>query len=310
MAKLQLAFPASTARVYPYVVLTLALFAASAGLIMIRLSQEEGMPTLTLVVIRFVMATILLTPLAIRNHQPTLNSLQRRDWLMLFAAGVFFAGDIIMIAEAVNHTSILIAAVIGGLLPLWTAILERLLLKAPIHRLVYVGMVLAILGGIVITVAGANGPVDIGENPMLGGLLAFTSGLSAAAYLTLARSLRQRLQLVPYIWLVFGAAGLVALLATLLTGTSLVGQTMKGYFWALLIVIISQMGAHVGFNIAIAYLSPTFISIAAQLITIIVAVLAIILFQEVPGPGEVVGSAIIIAGVIFAIRGQSQIGTP
>ena len=309
MAKFHLSLP-SMPRAYPYIVLTFGLFAASGGFIMIRFTQQEGMPTLTLVVIRFVIATLALTPLIIRNHKSTLKKLRRRDWLLLIAAGTFFAGDIIMIAESVHHTSILIAAVIGGLLPLWTAILERFILKTPIHRLVYIGLTLAIIGGIVISIAGADDSVAMGENPLLGGLLALLSGISAAAYLTLARSLRQRLQLIPYIWMVFGFAGLIAVLASFATGTHITGQSMMGYFWAFMVVIVSQMGAHTAFNIAIAYLSPTFISIAAQLITVVVAVLAIIFFQEIPGSGEVVGSAIIIIGVIFAIRGQGKIEAP
>jgi drug/metabolite transporter (DMT)-like permease len=304
LAKLPLAIPVI---INPYIALAFGLLAASAGLMFIRLSQNEGMPTLALVVIRFVAATLLLTPLVMRKHRPTIQKMKRRDWFLLFAAGVFFTGDIVSFAEAVNHTSILIAAVIGGLLPLWTAILERLFLKAPIHRMVYVGMALAIFGGVVITAAGSNGDVDMGENPLLGGLLALTSGLSAAAYLTLARTLRPRFDLIPYIWLVFGFAGLIALAATFVTGTSVIGHSLNGYFWALMVVIISQMGAQTAFNIAIAHLSPTFISIAAQSITVIVAVLAIFLFQEMPVLGEIIGSAIILVGVIFAIRGQSKL---
>ena len=69
---------------------------------------------------------------------------------------------------------------------------------------------------------------------------------------------------------------------------------------------VIQLIAHPAFNFSLGYLSPTFVSIAAQAIIVIAAIFAFFLFDEVPGIGDVIGSTVILSGIIFAIKGQSR----
>ena len=292
-------------RFFPYLVLGIALVMAASGLIAVRLAQTTGVPTPAIIALRLTLATALLTPLAVGRHRPSIRRLTRRDWLLLALAGCLFSSDTTMFAESMQHGGILLTTVIGGLLPLWTALMERLILKVPLQRSVYIGLALALAGGTVIALTGDQG-TGLGPNPLLGTALALGSGLSAALYLIIARSLRTRIDLIPYIWVVFSFAGLVALVATSVTGATLSGHSAEGYLWVLVATLLSQLIAHPAFNFVLAYLSPTFISIASQSIIVIAAILAFFLFHEVPGIGQVVGSVIIMTGIIFAIKGQAR----
>ena len=295
-------------QLYPYIVLGFALFMAASGLIAVRFAQNAGVPTPVIVAMRLILATVVLTPLAAHRHRLTIRRLAQRDWMLLALAGGLFTSDITLFAEAMNHGGILLTTVIGGLLPLWTALMERLILKVPLHRSVYIGLTLALAGGTVIALTGADG-TGLGPNPLLGAALSMGSGLSAALYLIIARSLRSHIALIPYIWVVFAFAGLVALAATFVTGATLSSHSAEGYLWIVVATLLSQLVAHPAFNFVLGYLSPTFISISSQSIIVIAAILAFFLFHEVPGIGQVIGSIIILMGVVFAVKGQSRDAT-
>ncbi len=292
-------------RVYPYIVLIVALFSAAVGLMFIRMALNSGVPSPVIISTRMAIAVAVFTPFVLRSYTATLRQLRRRDWLLLALAGLLFASDLTMFSEAIKHTSILLATVIGGLSPLWTALLERLILKTPLSSKVYIGLTLALAGGTFIAVSSSSS-TGLGTNPLLGGVLALSSGLSAAFYLVLARSLRPRIPLLPYIWLVFGFGALIVLTTALATGASFVGHSPDGLFWVLLATVISQLIAHPSFSFVVGYLSPTFISISAQSITVLASGMAFFLFNEIPGVGQFIGSVVILLGVLFAITGQRE----
>jgi drug/metabolite transporter (DMT)-like permease len=105
---------------------------------------------------------------------------------------------------------------------------------------------------------------------------------------------------------VFAFAGIVALGTTYATGAILSDHSAEGYLWVLVATLLSQLIAHPAFNFVLGHLSPTFISIASQSIIVIAAILAFFLFHEVPGIGQVIGSTIILLGIVFAIKGQAR----
>ena len=298
--------PRPASRPYlPYIVLCIALVTAASGMITVRMAQNEGIQTPAIIAMRLMMATLLLTTFAARRHATTIRRLERRDWLLMALAGSLFAADSTLFLEAMKHAGILLTAVIGSLLPLWTALLERLILKTPLRRSVYMGLALALAGGAVIAFSGSEG-TSLGPNPLLGVILALGSGFSAALYLIIARSLRSHIALIPYIWVVFAFAGMTALAATFITGGTLTGHSSEGYLWVLAATVVSQLIAHPGFNFVLGYLSPTFVSISSQSIVVFASVFAFVLFHEVPGIGQIIGSAIILTGIVFAIKGQPQ----
>ncbi|HLV34470.1 MAG TPA: DMT family transporter [Spirillospora sp.] len=305
MANAQIATPLAP-RTYPYAVLAVGLLTAATGMMCIRMALNSGVPSLVIVATRMGIAVAVFTPFILRSHWHTIRQLRRRDFLLLALAGMFFAGDLTLFSEAINHTSILLATVIGGLAPLWTALLERVVLRSQLHPKVYMGLTLALAGGVTIAIASSDNSAGLGENPLLGALMALCSGASSASYLIVARSLRPRIPLMPYIWLVFGFATLIALVVALATGIPFTGYAPEGYLWILAVTIISQLIAHPSFSFAVGYLSPTFISISAHSITVLASGMAFFLFQEIPGPGQMLGSAIILLGVLFAIVGQSE----
>ena len=282
------------------------LFLASTGLIAIRFAQQDGMPTSLIVMLRLAIGTLVFTPLTLPRHLPRIRRMPRRALLLLLLAGISLCADLMLFVEAIKYVNILLATIIVSLMPLITALMERYLLKAPLQRSMYAGMVLAMAGVLIIAFGSSNGNSDLGPNPLLGTLLAFLSVLSACTYLIISRKLRARIPLLPYTWMLFGTAAIVSMVVVLPTAGNLGAFSTTGLVWALFATIVSQLMAHPAFIFAVGTLSPTLISIASQSIILFGSVLAFLFLGQTPGVAELIGGAIILAGVFLAINGQRQ----
>lgn len=289
-----------------YAVLAGGVLAVSMAAILIRLAQAEALPSLLIAAARLVIATLILTPLVLRGYLPHIRRLQPRDFALIGVSGLFLALHFILWITSLEYTTVLISVVLVTTSPLWSALLEALFLQARITRVVLLGMLLAIAGGIVISLPPAGAAVQVGSQPVLGSLMAAGGALAVAVYLVIGRSVRSRLPLVPYIWLVYGAAAVVASLAVLLTSTPITGYSAQGYIWMIAVGLIPQLLGHSAFNYALEYLSATYVGIATQLEPVGSAILAFFIFDETPYLTQLIGSMIILIGVIIASLGQNK----
>ncbi|GAB5490045.1 MAG: DMT family transporter [Phototrophicaceae bacterium] len=318
MSENQLEIP-STTPISVYIMLALGLTSFAFSAILVRLAQAEGIPSLFVASSRLMIAALVLTPWVFMKYRNNLMTLNRQDLLLGFGAGVFLALHFITWVTSLEYTSILISVVFVTSGPLWVAILEVIFFRAKLPKLVIVGLAVAILGGILIGFAGALSSVDTLEvdrqREFIGGGLSLVGAMTIAVYLIIARKLQQprirngktvKLHIIPYIWLVYGSAGLLLLVWTLSAGIPITGYSTQGYFWLVVMALFPQLIGHSSLNYAVGYLPATLVSMATQLEPIGSAILAYLLFGESPFPLQILGSVIIISGVMLATYGQNQ----
>lgn len=288
---------------HAYIVIGAALIAASFALTFIKLAQNSGMPSPLIATGRMLLACLILTPVVLRNYRAEFSAISRWDMLWAGAAGFWMGLHFILLIFALEHTSILVTQVIVNTGPLWVALLEVFFLKAKLPRVVWIGLLLAIVGGGLIAMANA-GTGAAGDTSMTGTLLAIAGALAGAGYITIGRKVRAKVSLAPYLWMLFGWGGVTTLAVVLFTGTSIIGHSPEAYFWLIMLTLIPQLVGHSGFNYALRYLPATIVSITTQAVVIPAAVIAFILFTEIPQMLDVVGSAVIMIGVCITILGQ------
>lgn len=309
-----------------FIMLALGLTSFAFSAILVRLAQTEGIPSLFVASSRLVIAALILTPIVLLKHRANLATLNRRDMLLAFGAGVFLALHFISWVTSLEYTSILISVVFVTSGPLWVAILEVIFFRAKLPKLVIIGLAVAIFGGIFIGFAGAlsdTSGIEVDrQREVIGGALSLIGAITIAVYLIIARKLQQprirkskttKLHIIPYIWLVYGTAGLLLLTWTLFAGVPITGYSTQGYMWLILMALFPQLIGHSSLNYAVGYLPATLVSMATQLEPIGSAILAYFLFGELPLPLQVLGSIVIISGVMLATYGQSKkrkISTP
>lgn len=290
-----------------YLIIALGVMSVAAAAIFIRFAQSDGIPSLLIAAGRLVIATIILTPLVLRRHMHTLRRMTRRDIALSATSGVFLAVHFATWISSLEFTTVLVSVVFVTTSPLWVALLEVTFLKEQLTRLIVAGLLIAITGGVLIGLAGSDGAATPAEpNHLLGGALALLGALTVSVYLIVGRKLRATMPLLPYIWLAYGFGGLTLLLAVIFTGTPITGHPTNGYIAIILTAVIPQLIGHTAFNYAVGFVPATMVSMATQLEPIGSALLAFLLFSEMPAPLQIVGSAIILTGVTLANYGQTQ----
>lgn len=286
-------------------VLTAGVFAMASSSIFIRYAQAEGVSSIVIGGARLLIAAALLTPFVLSRHRLDLRELNRRDLLQALAAGFFLALHFAAWISSLEHTSILVSTVIVTASPIWVAILEFVAFRVQPSRTVLAGLVIAISAGVLIALAsgGADTPTE-GGSQLLGILLAVIGSVAVAIYLVLGRSVRAKLSVIPYIWLVYGCGGLFMALTIAGSGLPVAGFSVEAYVWLLCCAIFPQLIGHSSLNYAVGYLPATIVSMITQLEPVGSAVLAFVLFQELPLPLQIVGSALLLFGVMLASLGQ------
>ena len=295
----------STHPLAPYVALILAVLGGSTAAILIRLAQDEGVPSLLVALGRMGLSSLLMAPFALR-HMDAIRKLQRRHVLLMLIAGFWLAVHFTGYITALEYTSVLMAQVLVLASPLWVAALEFLFLKQKPNTWIGVGMLLAIGGGIVIAIGGGDGGTSSGDNPLLGAALASLGAFSVAFYLIIGRQVRNRLPLIPYVSLVYGCGAFFTAIFIALSGTQVTGYSAEGYFWVFMVMLFPQMIGHNGINYALRFFAATYVSIAQQLIAVFAALLAYIIFGEIPTWLQITGSAVLLTGVIVASLGEQK----
>ncbi len=289
-------------------ILILGLVAGSSASILIRFAQNEGVPTLFIVAARLTLAALVITPLALRHSGRELHRLNPRVTLYAVVAGIWLAIHFILFMTALEHTTVLVVNVLAGSSPLIVALIEVFVLRTKLPNLVWVGLLVAIAGSVCIALGSGAlaGSAELGDSPLLGIILSLGGAVASALYLITGRAVRRHIALMPYLWLLFTSASLTSILAIIVTRTPVSGYSAEGYFWVLMVTIFPQLIGHSSFNYVLAFLPATFISISTQLSIVFTALVAARLFSETLTPGQVIGSAAILAGVIITTLSRAQ----
>jgi drug/metabolite transporter (DMT)-like permease len=289
-----------------YLVLVLGIIAVSLSAIIIRLAQSESIPSMLIAAGRLTIAALILAPFALRKHKAEMQALSRSDLVLVIGAGLFLALHFILWIPSLEYTSVLISVVLITTTPLWSVLLEAIFLKSRVGKLVLVGLLTAIAGGVLISIPPETEGIELGSNPALGIALSLGGAIAVSVYMVIGRKMRSRLAVLPYIWLVYSFAAAFALIVVLVMGIPILGYSATGYLLVLALAIVPQLIGHSAFNYVLQNLSATYVGVATQLEPAVTGVIAYFMFEEVPTENQLIGSAIILTGVVLASIGQAR----
>lgn len=285
------------------------ILAVSTASIFIRYAQQDA-PSLVIAAARLSLASLILAPLALMRHRPELARLTRHEWMLGALSGFFLALHFATWISSLEFTSVASSVVLVTTTPLWVALLAPLLLREPITRATLGGMILALLGGSVIALSescrlegglrcGADENFIAGQ-ALWGNFLALAGAWMAAGYILIGRSLRARMSLIAYIFVVYGMAAVVLIAIMLGAGLSPLGFSPITYLWMLALAVVPQLLGHSTFNWALGYLPASLVAITLLGEPIGSIILAYFLLNESPSVLEIVGGALILAGIYAA----------
>ncbi len=293
-----------------YFVILVAIVATSSAAILIRYALAENMPPLLIAAARLAVATAALTPLALRRYRTQMGSLSHKEWTLIALSGLCLAVHFTAWVSSLQYTTVLVSVVIVSTGPIWVAILEVMFLRIRLSRLVIAGLMIALIGGVIIglPINGNSSEAALSSDDLsatvTGAFLAWMGALSVSVYMLIGRKLRTRLPVIPYVWLVYGAAAIFAIAVIMFTSTPVTGFRLEGYLILLAMGLVPQLLGHSSLNYLLEHFPAALVSMFSQLEPIGSAILALVLFRELPPDQQIAGSIIIVLGVIVASRGE------
>ena len=299
-------------RISPYWVMAVGILAISTGAVLTRNAQTQA-PSLVIASWRLGLATLILTPFALSRNRQEIRSIRGRDRLFISLAGLFLALHFATWITSLEYTTVASSVVFVNTTPLWVALLSPFILKESITRTVMIGMILALIGGLVIAL---NDICIISYSTLIcpplselfrgrafiGDLLAICGAIMLALYVMMGRKLRSNYSLVGYIFVVYGLAAIVLIGLALLNREQLVGYSPQTYLWLLLIALFPQLLGHSSFNWSLKYVSAAIVSTVLLCEPIGSTILAIVFLHEIPSVVKIFGAILILMGIFIAIR--------
>lgn len=276
----------------------LLIFAASMGPIYIRRTQNLGVPSLTILFFRQLIACTALAPIVIGRERAVFGRITAQQWLRIVAAGLFFTVNLVGLLFALEYGSVMVTTILRRTSVLWLAALEVTLLAAVFHRGLWLGLV-ATFCGAVLMVLGSGSAVEAGSRPLLGMGIAATGAFFTAFYLLLGRSLRNALPATSYSWLIFAVAGVVTFGVVLVTETPLLGFSAEAWRWLLITALVTQLMGHLAISFLLRQFMATQLDILVQSAIIISAVVAYFQFGEIPSTLQIMGGLAVVCGILL-----------
>lgn len=296
----------------PRLAIPFGILAVSTASIFIRYAQVYA-SSIVIAAARLTLASLVLAGIVLVRHRSDLRALSRRALWLALLSGFFLAIHFGTWITSLAYTTVASSVVLVATTPLWVAMVAPWVIDEPISRPVLIGMILAMLGGIVVALSDSCALVGgalvcppladfIAGKAFWGDLLALIGAWTGAAYLIIGRRLREELPLIPYIFLVYGMAALLLNLFMLLIGETPFGYPSQTYLWFVLLALVPQLLGHSTFNWALRYLPAAYVSITLLGEPVSSAILAYFLLGEIPSMLMVFGAILILAGIYLAGR--------
>lgn len=220
----------------------------------------------------------------------------RGDGVLLAAAGLLFAGNIVNYAWAVHLTSVANASLLSNSSPIFVSLGSFLVFRERFSR-GFIAAMLAAVAGLAIL---AGDKLALGSEHFFGDGLGLLSALFFAAYLVIVGRLRLRLgSATIMLWTgIFTALALLA--AALATGESFVPDTVRGWTVLIALAVLSYTLGQGLLTVALARLSATFSAVALLCLPVSAALLGWALLGEALSLNQAIGGIIILASILAA----------
>jgi drug/metabolite transporter (DMT)-like permease len=290
------------------VVLVLANIVYATSYVATRLTLADVPPS-TLALIRLVVGSLILVPLASALRRPGAPTLSPADrWRVFWMGALGFAG-----AFALSHWGLARSTATNGALlitvePVTLLVLAPLLLGERLTRREGAGAALALLGATLVVANGIPGLSEALVPHWRGDLLLVLAGVAYASYSLIGREILARhSSLSVTAWSIAWGAGAMLPLALIerasgalprVTPTAIAGTLY-------LAVVITALG-YLAWNYGLERVSASRAAIFLNLQPLVGALLGVAVLGESLTPYTVAGGGLILAGLTLTVKGQGK----
>lgn len=283
----------------PKRVVLMAVFAASFSSIFVRLAEA---PPVAVGFYRLTFSLPFFAAMVLFWYRKELLSVTRRDLAGSGLAGILLSFHFLSWFLALEHTTVASAAVLCMTHPIVILVISTLFFKERTNKRAVAGIGVAFVGSVIIT----GGDYILSREALFGDVLAFSGAVFMALYLLAGKKFRSDIPAAVYVFLVFSSCWLVFLVEMVVTRTPFTGYSGETFFWILMLALVCQIGAHGVFNWCLGYVKAIYLATWEMAEVLIAALLAALLFAEIPGLWQLVGGGIIILGLLYYNRHEED----
>ena len=279
-----------------YAVLTIGVICISTAAVIIRLIEA---PATAIAFYRLAIASIFILPLSsfLRNTNG-LNQIRLQDTLMCLAASVAISIHFVAWIASLEYTAVASSVILVTTSPLIVAFLSKLFFQEHLHKNVYVGIALGLIGAVVLT----GGDSRLEGRELWGDLLAFIGAFSFAFYLILGKRGRTRLNNLDYTSFVFLSASVMLFVISVIANQPLWNFDSKSIIFIVTLAIIPQLIGHSSITWALGSVRATLVSVAIMAEPVGAILLAWLILNEHPSLANLIGGLIILSGIFIAYK--------
>lgn len=226
----------------------------------------------------------------------------RRLRRVVVASGTALAAHFATWVPAVTLTTVAAATALGAVQPVWNALIARAA-GQQVARRVWVGIVAAVLGALVLT------GLDLGGDPqaLLGNVLALVGGMAAAVYVALGARARAQVSTLAYSVSTFGVCAVLLLVLCLAAGVPVIGFSAQTWGLLLLLTLLAQLLGHTLLNRAVGTVGPVVVALVILLEVPAATVIAAWWLGQVPPPAVLPAAALVLVGVALVVTSRTTV---
>jgi drug/metabolite transporter (DMT)-like permease len=296
----------------PYAVLIGAQVAIGSAALLARMGLDAGLTPILLSAWRLGVASLLLWTLLFAIGPGRLpaaaaaaSRAHPRTRLRLVAAGACLGGHFVVWFASLGYIPIARSTLLVTTSPVWSGLGGWLLLGHRLSGTFWSGLGVALVGAWMITADDPAAPVFIPASQALAGdALAVLGAILIAAYLLLVEDLQTSLGTRTVVSWTYVAAAVTVWLPTLAleSGGQLVPRSAAAWASILGMAVVPQLVGHTALNWSLAHFPAGAVGAATLLEPVFAAALAWWLLAEPLTVRQVLGAAVLLAGVGLALR--------
>ena len=230
------------------------------------------------------------------KQRDTLRAVSKKDLGWSFAAGAFLFAHFFTWFNAVKLTNVASAVVLAALHPLVVLLITVFILKRRVGRRPVMGIVLALLGGVLI--AGLDYQ-QLAAGNFSGDVLAFLAGTFMGLYFAIGSEVRKNVPGPTYVFLVFLACWICFAVGIVASGTPVLGYSGKDYLLIVGLTLVCQIGAHAVFNLCFGYVDSLYVSAWESGESVFAIIMGVLFLGQIPTSWELIGCAVVVIGLLY-----------
>jgi len=221
------------------------------------------------------------------------KSIKRKNIPKTIISGIFLGVHFFLFFYAVKMTKISNATFLGTLAPIFTLIIEVLILRRRINKLIFLGLAISLLGSLIIIISDFNFSSDY----TMGNFAALLCSMCLAVSFIISENIRNDENTISYTRSLYFFASLTLFIISIIYQVPLIGYNQYEILGLLTLGLIPTILGHNILYYTMKFISPTIVATFPMGEPLIASIMGFIIFGESINISTLIGGSIIISGL-------------